>query len=226
MRSKVAFPVDIDTRKYMMAMKIYSKEALPKAVAETLNRTADAVTKQQIKNVKKDLTIRTPFTLRSMEARGARPYKALNKARGKNVDRMFSRAGTFSNYLWMQEDNFTKTGMNGPVPIPTLAARIGKNEKKSIRKKYRLAPGQSTKSGSGDNWFIGIPKGKVKPKGLYERTNKNKKLRMLRNLEHDETKIKGTHFHSDSVKKYGTQQFIKAQFIKVSKRILKQKGIA
>lgn len=221
MRNKTAFPIDIDTRKYMLAIKILNKDALPKVVAETLNRTADATTKQQIKNVKKDLTVRTKYTINSMQRKG----HAINHARGKNVDRMFSRAGTFSPYLWMQEENFTKKGLSGPVAIPTLSTRVSKNIKKSIRKKYRLAPGQSTESGTGTNWFIGIPKGKGRPKGLYERTNKNKKLRMLRNLEHDEVKIKGTHFHSDAVKKYGTQQFIKAQFIKVSKRVLKQKGL-
>ena len=54
---------------------------------------------------------------------------------------------------------------------------------------------------------------------------KKGKLTMLRNLEHDQVKIKGTGFHSKAVRRYGTAQFIKAQYLKVSKRILKRKGI-
>lgn len=223
MRDKVAFPTDVDTRKYMIAMKILKKDALPKVVAETLNRTADAVTKQQIKNVKKDLRVRTPYTLRSMEARGAKPFKALNKARGQNVDRMFSRAGTFSRYLWKQEKSKTYEGMNGPVPIPTLRARIGRNISKAIRRAFRLPLGQSLSSGEiGNNMFIGKPGGGKK--GLYQKSKKGK-LTMIRNLESDQIKIKGTHFHRNAVKKYGTQQFIKAQFQKIAVRTLKRKRL-
>ena len=221
---KVIFPVDVNTTKYKIALKIYGRDAYPEAVAETLNRTAEAVTKRQIKNVKKDLTVRTPFTLRSMEARGARPYRALNKARGKIVDRMFSRAGTFSRYLWMQEKNFTKKGMDGPVPIPTLLTRVGKNLKKTISKRFRLGPGMSLSDGDiGNKMFIGTPGGRKR--GIYQRGKKGV-LKMLRNLEHDEVKIKGKGFHSKAVKRFGTQQFIRAQFFKVSRRILKLKGIA
>ncbi len=222
-RSSVVFPVDVNIRKYQLAMKIYGRDALPKATAETLNRTADAVTKQQIKNVKRDLIVRTPFTLRSMESRRARPFKALNKATGINLDRMFSRAGTFSRYLWMQEENFTKKGMDGPVPIPTLATRVSKNIKKTVRKKFRLSPNQSLSDGNiGNGMFIGKPAGRAR--GIYQRGKKGV-LTMLRNLEHNQIKIKGKGFHSKAVKRFGTQQFIRAQFFKVSRRILKRKGL-
>lgn len=224
-RDKVLFPVDVDTTKYTIALKIYGREALPKAVAETLNRTADAVTKQQIKNVKKDMIIRSPFTLRSMTMRGARPYKALNKARGLDLKKMFSRAGTISRYLWMQEENFTKKGLSGPIPIPTLATRVGKNKKKTVRKVFRLSPSQSLADGEiGNNMFIGKPQG-MNRRGLYLRGPRKGVLTLLRNLEHDEVKLKGKGFHSKAVKRFGTAQFIKAQFFKVSKRILKIKGI-
>ena len=222
--SKVLFPVDVDIKKYTLAMKIFNKKAYPGAVAETLNRTAEAVTKQQIKNVKRDLTVRTKFTINSMKSKRATPYQALNKATGINVDRMFSRAGTFSRYLWMQEENFTKKGMSGPVPIPTLATRVSKNIKKTIRRKFRLSPGQSLSDGDiGNDMFIGKPL--KRKRGIYLKGKKGK-LTMLRNLEHDEVKIKGKGFHSKAVKRFGTAQFIKAQYLKVSKRILKRKGIA
>ena len=222
--SKVLFPVDVDTRKYTLALKIYGRDALPKAVAETLNRTAEAVTKQQIKNVRRQMTVRSKFTIRSMLSKFARPWKALNKATGFDLNRMFSRAGTFSRYLWMQEDPFTKKGMNGPIPIPTLATRVGKNIKKTVRKKFRLSPGQSLADGDiGNNMFIGTPKG-MNTRGVYLKGPRKGVLTMLRNLEHSEVKLKGKGFHSKAVKKHGTAQFIKAQFFKVSKRILKRKG--
>ena len=221
--ASVVFPIDVDTKKYTAAMKIFRKEALPKAVAETLNRTADAVTKLQIKNVKRDVIIRTKFTINSMKSKRARPWQALNKAMGKNIARMFSRAGTFSNYLWKQEETGTYKGMSGPVPIPTLQTRTSKNLKKSVRKKFRLSPGQNLSDGDlGENMFIGTPQGRKR--GVYEK-DKRGKLVMLRNLESKQITIKGTGFHSKAVKRFGTQQFIKAQFIKVSKRILRQKGL-
>lgn len=224
MANKTAFPIDVDTRAYMKAMNIISKDALPKAVAETLNRTADAVTKQQIKNVKKDMIIRTKFTLNSMLSQRARPWKALNKAMGKNIARMFSRAGTFSSYLWKQEETKIYKGLSGPIPIPTLQTRTSKNLEKTVRKKFRLTPGQGLSDGElGDNMFIGTPQGRRR--GIYQRSKKGKMI-MLRNLESEQITIKGTGFHSKAVKKFGTQQFIRAQFFKVSKRILRQKGVA
>ena len=232
MRNKVAFPIDVDTRKYKIALKIYGREALPKAVAETLNRTAEAVTKQQIKNVKRDLNVRTNFTIWSMRRKSAKPYLAINKATGNNLNRMFSRAGTFSKYLWMQEGNFTKKGLKDHVAIPTLSTRVGKNIKKTVRETYRLKRTQSLSDGGvgftnrkgkqTGSGFIGVPKG-MSRRGMYLRQGKS--LVMLRNLEHKDVKIKGVGFHSKAVKKYGTEQFIKAQFFKVSKRILKRKGL-
>lgn len=229
--SSVIFPVDVDIRKYQLAMKIYKKDALPLSVAETLNRTAEAVTKQQIKNVKKDLTVRTKFTINSMSMRRARPFKALNKASGRDLDRMFSRAGTVSKYLWMQEEDFINKGMRGPIPIPTVLTRISKNEKKSIRKIYRLSRFQSltdgplkfltTKGKEAGSGFVGKPKGRKQ--GMYVREGSS--LKMLRNLEHDEAKTKGIHFHERALKRFGTAQFIKAQFLIVSKHILKRKGL-
>jgi len=218
--SKIALNADIDTKAYMKAMKVIRKDALPGAVADTLNGTADAVTKQQIRNVKSDFIIRTKFTINSMQRKG----KAINHARGKNVDRMFSRAGTFSAYLWKQEDDNEIEGMNGPKPIPTLAARTSKNLRKAVRKKYRLRESQSLQPGNfGQNQFIGKPS-EGRRYGIYERYGKGK-LRMIRNLESDSVKIKGKHFHSRAVRKYGTAQFIKAQFAKQAKKRLKRKGV-
>lgn len=229
--NRVVLTADTNTRAYMQAMKIVGKDALPVAVAKTLNGTATAVTKQQIRNVKRDLITRTKFTERSMQTIKRGEYKAIGLARGKDINRLFSRAGTVSPYLWLQEEDNTVSGIDGPKPIPTLAARISKNLNKAIRKQYRLKrtqslqPGAFGKSGY-ERYFAGKPKGGDRPYGLYMRQRANKQLVMLRNLEHDEVKIKGTHFHSNAVKKHGTQQFISAQFYKNMTLELKKKGVS
>lgn len=227
MNNKLALAADTDTRGYMLAMNAIRKDALPSAVADTLNDTANAVTKQQIYNVKKDLIVRTKYTTNSMQRQG----HAINLAKGKSIDRMFSRAGSFSPYLWIQEENRKVEGLNGPKPIPTLAARTAKSLQRSIRKAYRLNRNQSLKPGafgqSGyERFFAGKPKGGDRAIGLYERSANNKKLTMIRNLESDVVNIKGIHFHENAVKKYGTQQYMSAKFRKRALMELKRKGVA
>lgn len=210
-----AFSFDTDTKKYMKAMRRLGNDALPNAVADTLNITADAVTKQQIRNAKKEFTIRTQFTLNSMKSGRAKPYKALNKAIGTNMQRMFSRAGTFSKYLWKQENGGTFKGINGPVPIPTLNARTGKSNKKAIAKRYRLNKSTQLTDGNIDNdQFVGTINGK---RGVYRRMKKGK-LQMIRNLDSDSVRIKGTNFHQDAVDKLGTPRFVSAVFRREAKK--------
>ena len=212
-----AFDMTTDTKVWMKTMGLIGNDALPDSVAETLNVTADAVTKQQMKNAKQDFTIRTKFTLNSMKSGRAKPYLALNKAKGKNIQRMFSRSGTFSRYLWKQEDGGTFEGIDGPVPIATKNARTSKSEKKAIAKRYRLKPGQDIQNGSfGNDQFVGVVNGK---RGIYRRMKKGK-LQMLRNLDSDSIRIKGTDFHSSAVKKKGTKQLVSTRFRRIAQKKL------
>lgn len=211
MAGSVDVSVDTDTQAYMRTLAFLERDALPEAAAETLNRTADAVTNQQIRNVRRDLIVRTPFTLRSMTSPRSRPYRALNKARGKNIDRMFSRAGTYSPYLWLQEDDRTVRGIDGPVPIPTLDARVGKSNRRPIRKTFRLQASDTLDGSLGPKTFAGAPRGGGRRRGVYLRSNRNKRLTMIRNLEHQSVRIRGSKFHSKAVRRYGTQQYVAAQ---------------
>jgi hypothetical protein len=212
-----------------MALKMAGGTVLPEAMAETLNQTADAVTRRQIKNVQRRLRVRTKYTTNSMKSGRAKPYHALNKAMGRNINRMYSRAGTFSDYLWLQEDDQTVEGLNsGPVPIPTTKARTSDSIMKAIRKKYRLSENQNLdigEIGSEHRQFIGVPKGGGRPKGLYERRNNNKRLVMIRNLEKRKVNIKGVHFHRDAVRQYGTPQYIESKFNRVAVRMLRARGL-
>lgn len=216
-----AFDMTTDTKSWMMAMKLIGNDALPEATAETLNITADAVTKQQMKNVQSDFIVRTKFTMNSMKSGRAKPYLALNKARGKSIQRMFSRAGTFSSYLWKQEEGGTFEGIDGPVPIPTLKARTSKSEKKAVAKRFRIKKSMPLDNGSTENdQFIGVVNGK---RGLYQRTKKGG-LTMLRNLDSDTVRIKGTGFHSKAVKMKGTKQLVSTRFRRIAQKKIDKVG--
>jgi hypothetical protein len=146
----------------------------------------------------------------------AKPFKALFKAKGKNVQRMFSRAGTFSPYLWLQEDNREVRGIDGPIPIALPVIRTSKSEKKSIAKRFRLKRNQALNPGNfgdGGKQFIATI---GKTHGLWQRMRKG--LRLLRNLNNDKVKIKGTKFHSKAVKRKGNNQLIASRFKKIAQK--------
>lgn len=214
--SRTAIFTTTDFGDYNASMRLIQNTAIPEAVAQTLNITADLVTKDQIKNVK-DFIVRTPFTLRSMTSGRAKPYKALNKAKGKNLKTMFSRAGTISPYLWLQEENNTIEGLDGgPVPIATKSARISKSERRAISKKNRINRHQSLNPGTfGDDGkqFIARIRGKM---GLWKRMTNG--LIMLRNLNNDSVKITGTHFHEKAVKRKGSDALIAQRFKRIGQR--------
>lgn len=208
----MSWTADVETKKYIHAMRFLSKEALPATVAETLNSTADAVAGQSKKNVQKRLIVRTKFTLNSI--------RQDRHARGNDIDRMFSRAGTISKYLPIQEEGGTVRADNRRIPIPTVQARRSRSLQKPISKPYRM----NVLNIGGGRFFIGNPKGGNRPLGIWERYQNKKRLRLIRNLESSQVQIRGENWFSDAVKKYGTAQFIRAQFLKIAKRRLSEYG--
>lgn len=216
----MSFRADVDTEAYMRAMRRLGNDILPEIIAETLNETADAVTKRSLRYLNSRLTVRTKFTTNSINRPAARPYKALNKAKGHNLQRMFSRAGTISPYLSVQDQGATIRAKGDRVPIPTLNARTGKNLSRSIAGRYNL--GRMGDIAGDGRYFIGEPKGGNRPLGLYERTNKNHKLRMLRNLESRVVNVPKTSWHTDASEELGSPRFIRARFRRNAERRLKR----
>lgn len=211
------FSAEVETKSYVYAMRMIGKDALPGAVADTLNAVANANVKPMQKNVKKEFRVRTPYTINSI--------KQLRYAKGKSIERMFSQVGSLSKYLWMHDKGMTKTGIDGgPIPIASDFIRARKSAMGIIRKVYRISKSEKFREGDmGDApYFVGIPKGGGRPLGVYERTNHNKKLYLLRNLETDKATLKRTNWFTAALVKYGTAQFIKAQFIKQTQRRLKK----
>jgi len=227
--NKQMITVDFKTKAFMKTLSLISKDAIPNAAALTLNFTADQVTKQQISNARNGFLLRTPFTLRSMTTNRARPYKALNKASGKKLKTMFSKAGTFSPYLWMHEDGHTIKGKdNGPIPIATKTARVSKSKRKVIARRNRLNSSNSLRNGSTFTSEKGVEMRVMKPRG----TNKGRprkfgvytitrgKMKMLRNLETSTVSVKGKGFHSRAVQRKGNNQLIAQRFKKYGQREL------
>lgn len=219
----VAIKATVDNKAMLRALNMIEKDLAPKVMAETLNRTADAVTKQMQRNIKSDFTLRTKFTMKSTENSRAKPWRALNKAMGKIIDRMFSRSGTFSPYLWKQENTGKiKSESGGAYPIATVNARTSRSYKKSVAKRNRLPSGSLTDGDYGPDTFIGTPAGRER--GMYQR--KRGSLILLRRLNQNSIDIKGTHFHGNAVKKYGTPQFIEAMFNKIANKALSKRGLS
>ena len=213
LNNKTALFTSTDFGDYDVTMKAIQNTYIPDAVAKTLNETAQNVTIEQIRNVRKSFTIRSPYTLPSMTSSRAKPYKSLNKATGREIKRMFSRAGTTSSYLWLQEEDQTIHGITGNVPIPTLATRINKDYKRQISSPNRIKRTLSLRDGrTGTNTFIGRPKGGGRRRGLYRRTNKNTKLVMLRNLESKTVNIKGVGFHKKAINRFGSDARIRQSY--------------
>lgn len=217
-----SFWADVETQKYMTALRIIDRDALPQAVALTLNRTADAVTNAARGNIERRLIVRTRFTTNSLTNQRARPFSALNKAMGASVDRMFSRAGSFSPYLLIQDAGGTISAGGRRLPIPTVAARTGQNLRRSIRKAYRMD--QIGNVDSSGRFFIGRPKGGGRPLGIYERHGNNKRLRMIRNLSQSSVTVPASRWFSDAVARFGTPQFIRAQFLRAARERLERMG--
>lgn len=211
---------EVETAGFAYAMRVLGREVLPEVVAETLNETADAVTKRSLRYLNQRLTVRTKYTTNSLKRAGAKPYYALNKARGRSVDRMYSRAGSISPYLGIQDSGGEITAPNSRIPIPTLAARTGKRYEKSIAGRYNLGRmGDLARDG---RFFLGTPKGDQGPLGIYERYAGNKKIRMLRNLESDKVTVPASRWHSDAADELGSRRMIQARFRRNADRRLKR----
>lgn len=209
-----AFSIDVDTRAYTQAMRMLSDEALPRAIASTLNGTADAVKNEAQRNVRRKMIVRSQYTVNSI--------RQDRTARGRNIRAMFSRVGSISPYLPIQDEGGTIRANDRRIPIPTLQARTSRSIRRAIAGRYRMnAMGAF---GRNERYFMGKPKGGNRPVGIWERTNRNKRIRLIRNLEHPSVRIKPTRWYSDALGRYGTDQFINAQYRAAARRELRAIG--
>lgn len=193
---------------YIRALRMMNREALPRAVAESLNAPAEAIEKEAKRNVERRLTVRTKFTTNSI--------RQDRHARGNNFARMHSRVGTLSPYLPIQDEGGVIEADRDKLPLPTLAARTGRNPRKSIARRYAM--NRLGEFGSGGRFFIGTSRrGRT---GIYERLAR--RVRMIRSLEETRVRIPPTRWYSDPLAKYGNRHFIGAQFKRAAQRELRK----
>jgi hypothetical protein len=209
-----AFSADVDTRSYMQAMRIIGRDALPRAVAAALNAPAEAITRESRRNVERRMIVRTRFTLNSI--------RQDRTARGRNFRTMHSRVGSISPYLAIQDEGGTIRAQDQKIPIPTLQARTSRTIQRSIARRYRMNAMGTFSVGS--QFFMGRPRGGRRTLGIWERHRGGRRIRLIRNLEHRQVRIKPTRWYSDAVARYGTQQFIAAQFHRAAERELRRAG--
>lgn len=196
------FWADVDTKAYTHAMRMLDREALPRTVAAALNSPAEAIARESKRNVERRLIVRTKFTTNSI--------RQDRTARGQNFRTMHSRVGTLSPYLPIQDEGGEVKAQRQRIPIPTLDARTGRNARRAIASRYRMDRMGAFSKGS--RFFMG--RSRSGRQGIYERMAN--RVRMVRNLEHSSVRVPASRWWSDAVARYGTAQFIRAQFIRAA----------
>lgn len=178
-----------------------------RAVAETINTVAGFAHVQSIRNVRERLTLRNQYTERSI-----RFYKASPKADASKINAI---TGSVQPYMALQETGGYRRPKQGrKAPVATLRARGG-SATRVVRRKYRagqLGPGQ----------FVGKPRGGNRPTGVWERYARNKRIRMIRNLEAERVPITAVNWHRDAMAKYASSKTMADAFVKHAERELRK----
>ena len=94
-------------------LRIFSKQAIPFAIKDTLNRAAFQGMEKSRDKVETDFTNRNSYTARSFR---------FVKAKGSDVNSLVSGFGTVADYMLDQEQGAVITSSGEGVPIPTAYA--------------------------------------------------------------------------------------------------------
>jgi hypothetical protein len=190
--------------KYKKQLEKLGADVLPRVIAESINVVAGFAHVQSIKNVRSRFTIRNAYTERSV-----RYYKASPKAKIAKINAV---SGSVSDYMDEQDAGGVRRPKKGSkAPVATLLARGGSRSGR-IKKRYQ--------AGSfGTKQFVGKPRGGSRPSGVWERHARNKKIRMIRNLENETVEIKEKRWHRDAMGVYNREKF-RAEFIRQAEREL------
>lgn len=198
--------VKSNVKAYMHALRIIGKKNLPGAVAATFNKGAAAIEHKARLNAKKDLIIRTPYTTNSI--------KQDRFAKGNDIGKMFSRVGSNSPYLYKHDEGGTVEAAKSKLPIPLLVSRGGDLKKRVLRRLSLDKIGEMPNP----TFFMGVPKGKGRKPGIYERHGE--KLKRIRSLSVSSVRIPATHFYTRAANQFGTVQFVNSTFITEANRRL------
>jgi len=201
-----------EAKKFAKTLEKMGKSALGKATARTLTTMATMANAEQKKNLKARLIVRTPYTEKSLKMYPANESKP--------IERQNSVVGSVSPYLAGQDKGATVRPKGHRVAVPTNELR-GPGRRKKIATRYRMNEiGDIVKSQKGRKF-----KGKffIIKSSIYYRKSKNKLVR-ARGLTKRAYSYKGTHFHTDAIKKYAKTSTVSAIFARKAKLVLDELG--
>lgn len=203
-------------------------KAMQQVTAATLNDTARAVQVRSERNLKKDMIVRTPYTLKSLKTYKASP--------GRPIERQDAVTGTISDYLPVHDQGGKLRAKRRRVAIPTDRVR-GKDRKKKIPGRYRVGKMRSfvlnpTTKSREESTFCG------KTKQVYGRkrgskvvayrlerpalfVREGKRLVKVRDLGSTQVKVKGTRWHSEAVERYGNYAYMAQVFRRQAEKFLR-----
>ncbi len=186
-------------------LRRYQKDALPKAVAASINAVAGAAHRQAERNVRTRFTIRNRFTMRSLKLFRANPKP--------DISRIDSITGTISSYLPLQEKGGTVRARRQRLAIPTKQARIGRSKARPVASRFRM--NRMGQVGRGSKFFVMRNKwGKL---GIFTRRTK-RKLVMVRDLSVRSFHLRAKNWHADAVRKFNRRSLYMRVFIREAKK--------
>ncbi len=196
-------------RDYQRAMRSLTKAEIPGAQSRAINVIAKACDSQSHRNLGERMILRNKYTVNSLR------YSPSKVRSGGRVG--YAEIGTVSPYLPIQETGGVVRAQRKKIPVPTIAAR-GKSMKRVVMKQFRmntLGP-----LGKGHRFFM-------LPSGIYYRPGIGRKhvkgrprpLVKVRDLSKSRITIKPTRWHTDAVKKFGTQAHMVAAFKREARRL-------
>jgi len=177
-------------------------KAMQQVTAATLNDTARAVQVRSERNLKKDMIVRTPYTLKSLKTYKASP--------GRPIERQDAVTGTISDYLPVHDEGGVVKAKKRRIAVPTNRVR-GKDRKKKVAPRYRI-----------DNMkgaFVLGAGPKLKRAALFVR--QGKRIVKVRDLGENSYKLKAKKWHSEAVAKYGNYTYMAAVFRRQAEQRIK-----
>lgn len=196
-----------DTRQLKRQLQKYGDKVLPETVAATINVVATSAHNRSIHNIKKNLTLRNPYTLKSM-----RYYKASPRTDLRRIDAI---TGSISHYLPIQDTGGRIHAKRGRIAIPTKESRTAKSKARVVARRFRLD--RLGQIGSGGLFIARSRRGKL---GIFLRKKLRKKrvVIMLRDLSIKTRRIKPTHWHTEAVKKFATHRLMTTIFAREARK--------
>ena len=200
------FRATTSTKEYKAAMGKLTKEQLPRVRVAAINVIARTVHSASERNLGQRMTLRNKYTVKSLR------FSPAKVRSGGRVG--YAETGTVSPYLPIQETGGTVRAKRRKLAIPTLAARIGKSKQRVIASKMRMNKLGALNAKGGKFFYAPFHK-----PGIFYRPSK-KRLVMVRDLSERSIRVKPTHWHTDAVKKFGTQHLMEAVFAREARKII------